>query len=755
MRGTSGAPASRVPSWLVAAALAVVAVAVRALPRQRVFVGEDIVPFGNDAWYHLRRIVYSVVRFPDVLSFDRYINHPEGAKPIWTPVFDWCVALVARPFFVPGEVASIERVAVWVPPLLGAATVVVVLYVGRRHLDAAIGVVAAALLCVLPAHFWYSQLGFIDHHAAVALVSAALLGASMDFVAGGDDAPAERLFRRGTFPSGLFLGGALLVWPGSLLHVALAELGLAVYVLTRREREAALLGVRSFAAAQLVACVLVTPLGAGAHWPQWSEFSPLVLSRFQPWLFGVLAVLGILCAALWARPALGSSRGRRFASAVGVGLLALLLAFVAWPELGQGVVEAWQWLARDEEFQSLVNESQPLLLQQGSFSLGKGLLRLSGLLLVFPLAWLAALAWAWQREDRAPLLLWLGWAAALCAATLAQRRFFNSFSVPFALLMGWGICQAWRRLPGAIPWLAPGLARGAVALAALASLAPTWDSYARDLQNELRPAGGETVPSWLLSRFALVEMARWMGNRTPTTSGWLDAAERPEYGVMAPWDLGHAIEYAARRPTVVDNFGDDVGARNFRLAARYWSSPEPQASEILDRLRARYVVVALAQLVTKEQALESVTAAMALQPAPPSQPRHPDDPPPLERHRLVYESRPWGTEPVDGPPLFRVFEHVKGALIVGQAPPGSPVEARVSLRSGRPRELVHRVRSRADAEGHYTMRVPYSNHGAPRGVRVTDHYQLSCDGGEAVFAVVENAVQRGSEVRVPPCPGGD
>ncbi len=154
MRGTSGALASRVPIWLVAAALAAAAVAVRALPRQRVFVDDDVIPFGNDAWYHLRRIVYSVVHFPEVLSFDRYINHPEGAKPIWTPVFDWGLALLARPFFVPGDITSIERVAVWVPPLLGAATVVVLLFVGRRHLDAATGVVAAALLCVLPAHFW-------------------------------------------------------------------------------------------------------------------------------------------------------------------------------------------------------------------------------------------------------------------------------------------------------------------------------------------------------------------------------------------------------------------------------------------------------------------------------------------------------------------------------------------------------------------------------------------------------------------------
>jgi asparagine N-glycosylation enzyme membrane subunit Stt3 len=82
------------------------AFAVRALPRQRVFAGDDVLFFGNDAFYHLRRIVYSVVRFPDLLDFDLYINYPHGAKPIWPPLFDWAVALVSLPFYRPGELGE-------------------------------------------------------------------------------------------------------------------------------------------------------------------------------------------------------------------------------------------------------------------------------------------------------------------------------------------------------------------------------------------------------------------------------------------------------------------------------------------------------------------------------------------------------------------------------------------------------------------------------------------------------------------------
>jgi asparagine N-glycosylation enzyme membrane subunit Stt3 len=751
MRGTSGASFRVVPSWLVAAGLAALALAVRALPVRRVFVDQDVVPFGNDAWYHLRRIVYSVVRFPAVLDFDRYINHPDGAKPIWTPVFDWSLALLARPFFRPGELTSVERVAVWVPPLLGAATVVVLFRLARRHLDPATALVSALLLCVLPAHFWYSQLGFVDHHAAVALVSAALLAACMDLVAGADEAQPERRFRRGTLRTGLLLGLAILVWPGSLLHVALAQLGLAVYVTTRARREHALLALRSFAASQLVACVLVAPLGSAAQWPQWSEFSPLVLSRFQPWLFGSLALLALLCAALWNVPALGASRGRRLASAAALALAALALLGLAVPELGAGVSEAWRWLARDEAFQAGVNESQPLLLQQGAFSAARALLRLSGFFLLLPLAWPAALVWAWRRQARAPLLFWLGWTLALGAATLAQRRFFNSFSVPFALLVGWCLCEAWRALGRATPGAPRAAARGAVVALALVCLAPTWSTYSGDLVDVLRPAGAtRRVPSQLVSQLAAIEMARWLAQRTPPTRGWLDPQLRPEYGVLAPWELGHLLEYAARRPAVVDNFGDDLGAANFEQAMRYWVSAEPTASRILDALGVRYVVLTLAQVVTATPPPDSVLVALALQPAPePAAPR-PGEAPALQRHRLVYESRLWGSEPAANPPLFRIFEHVTGARIRGRAAPGAPVEVRLALRSGRPRELWYRARARADAAGRFSLRVPYATQGAPRGVRVAGAYTLVCGGVESAVVVPEAAVRDGLEVAAPP-----
>jgi dolichyl-diphosphooligosaccharide--protein glycosyltransferase len=156
-----------------------VALALRLSPWQGVFHSGGIGPQGTDAYYHLRRIQHAIDHFPGFLSFDPFINFPHGAQPIWPPTFDWLVALLLRVLVGPGDPDAMERCAMWVPAVIGAATVVLAYFLGRRFFSQGVGVLSAIFLSLLPAHFWYSQLGFVDHHAAVALLSLCLLWAGM------------------------------------------------------------------------------------------------------------------------------------------------------------------------------------------------------------------------------------------------------------------------------------------------------------------------------------------------------------------------------------------------------------------------------------------------------------------------------------------------------------------------------------------------------------------------------------------------
>ena len=58
-----------VPAGLFAAALLI-----RLLPWTTVYEGPRTIFMGNDAYYHMRRVVYGLHQFPDWLDFDPYLN---------------------------------------------------------------------------------------------------------------------------------------------------------------------------------------------------------------------------------------------------------------------------------------------------------------------------------------------------------------------------------------------------------------------------------------------------------------------------------------------------------------------------------------------------------------------------------------------------------------------------------------------------------------------------------------------------------
>ena len=101
----------------------------------------------------------------------------------------------------------------------------------------------------------------------------------------------------------------------------------------------------------------------------------------------------------------------------------------------------------------------------------------------------------------------------------------------------------------------------------------------------------QRLPSDVWRRHELHRLADWLREATPPTSGFLDPAVAPEYGVMAHWTNGHVLEYVARRPTVVTNFGDDLGEENWLAMARYFGADEAEASAILDELGVRYAIL--------------------------------------------------------------------------------------------------------------------------------------------------------------------
>jgi dolichyl-diphosphooligosaccharide--protein glycosyltransferase len=740
-------------------ALFVLAFAIRALPFQGILVEGRTLFFGYDAYYHMRRILYSIVHFPSSLGVDPYLNHPDGARAIWTPMFDWSIAALLRPFFGHVEPLVLEQIAVWVPPAFGAATVVALYFLALRHFGAGVALLAGVVLSVLSGHFWYSQVGFIDHHAAVALATTFVLGAGMALLAQSSNplAAGGRRWRRAV-ALGVADGVALLLWPGTLLHIGLVEVALLVHLMTRENRPAAVRFAREIGVVHAVAFLLLFPFGAFSTWESWGRFSPVVMSAFQPWYFGAATVFSLGCAFAWPARAAAATRGGRTISAAGIAAAVLVASALVFPGLAGAFGDGWDWIAKRDGFMEHVAESKPLFWGRDGFTWNVALVRLSTFSLLLPVALIAGFTIACRRREQSAVLLFLWWSLGLIAVTVLQKRFFNSASVAVALLFALSFREVYARLPDALRDRPAGrrAAQAALAAAAIFLLLPVLASYQPYIANLVAGWRDENPTPGIDTRrqVAMVQMANWIRAKTPTPSNWLDPTQKPSYGILAPWSLGHVLEYEARRPTVTTNFGDDIGRKNYQLARRYYQSEEGPASEILDRLRVRYVIAQETPNYLGEDPLpgsiffalfhhdgaggDSVTnteqrAAVAA----------------LERHRLIFESPPLARTDPPSRSLFKVFEYVPGARIVGRAPPGSRVSATLRLRTNRQREIRYIGRTIASAAGTYALRVPYANRGGKTGMRIGGAYRVACCGLSGRVEVDEAAVTSGADVSGP------
>jgi asparagine N-glycosylation enzyme membrane subunit Stt3 len=318
----------------------------------------------------------------------------------------------------------------------------------------------------------------------------------------------------------------------------------------------------------------------------------------------------------------------------------------------EGAHDAWRWLGREELFQLQVEESKPLFLTRAGWSGRVAELRLSRFVYLFPFA-LVWMAWeSRKRPHRSAWLLVIGWSLVLALLTLLQRRFFNSFSVVLALVMGWSLVRAHGVLVAGRLGFSPGRAGAALGVALLAAflVAPVFQAYRLPLLNQIEAFGGAgiTAHRHVGRRRVLVAGAAWLRQNTPPTSGFFDAKVEPEYGVLAHWSAGHIIVYVAQRPTVVGNFGDDLGPENFAASLAYFEATEKEASAILDRLRVRYVLV---ETLPPKRDDEYPASAMLRRLSQ-------DTGAELERHRLVYEYPLPKGAPEGSRSRLRIFEHV-------------------------------------------------------------------------------------------------
>jgi dolichyl-diphosphooligosaccharide--protein glycosyltransferase len=585
--------------------------------RDTVLMGQDVRFAVADCWYHVRLVENLVHHFPHPSTFDPYGVFPGGQTVPVAPLFDWLLAAIS--LIVGGgqpTTRTIELVCAYAPAVLGALVVLPVYWLGRLLFNRTAGLLAAGLIAISPGHFLSrSLLGYTDHHIMEALLSAAvvLLLASALSRARGTGITSETGRRRGWAGAaelsamGALAGGVLglylLTWIGGALFVGVLAVWLVLqfvadHVAGRRTPYLAAIALPMFVAASLIVVSWGTDL-SGFRYHRVALVGAAVLAavlvalsevarrcRLPPLLFPlIVATAGVLAA------------------------IALSMRFPLWT---REVLELVGRLATAGD-KSIIPEALPLLKVQGEWSLTRAWGQFTtGFFLAIPA--LVLLVYRAVRQSDAVALLVALWSLVMLTITLGQNRFAYYYAVNVALLSGYvgAILLAWGHGD-------PALSRDIVVPGNRRHALPTQDVTGARWWTRARIAGVSLGVVLLLvypnirpamraaARIAVphpdwVAAMRWLRENTPEPFGDPNAyyaryEEPPEdngfvypdtaYSVMNSWGYGYWIIRMGHRIPVAN-----PGQRGATTAAQFFMARDADAaSEILDSVRARYVVI--------------------------------------------------------------------------------------------------------------------------------------------------------------------
>ncbi len=125
----------------------------------------------DDPLYNLRQVEQILANFPNYGWFDAMTQFPNGTAIYWGPLFPTVIAICC---VITGAATRTEIISVGlvIPPLMAAATVAIMYFVGKTCGNWKTGILASGFTAIITGQFFYRSLyGYMDHHIAEVLFS--------------------------------------------------------------------------------------------------------------------------------------------------------------------------------------------------------------------------------------------------------------------------------------------------------------------------------------------------------------------------------------------------------------------------------------------------------------------------------------------------------------------------------------------------------------------------------------------------------
>ena len=603
------------PDWvfsLIAAAVCfAVALYIRiALPYASIFSAEGIKLTGIDSYFYMRLVDNLVHNFPNIIDFDPYMIYPGGDYINRVPTFfAYILAAAARMLGGPApDQYTIDSIAVYVPPLLGALSTIPLFFIGRALVNKWAGLAAALIMAVMPGELLArSLLGYTDHHAAEVFFTTYFAMFFILAIKNGRQFTYEMLVKR-QFPSmtkhipysfiaGLFMGLYLITWQGALFFI----LVIYVYFILQFISDYFHDFPSDYLSKIAITCFL---------------FSLLIFVAVSRDKLTLLALAGLILMPIALNVIAAVMRAREtrpvwFLAVLGG--LAVLGATAVWliaPGTFKQVTGYISYIFTWRMDQAIVGEMKPLFIQGGTFRTDQAWVEY-GLALYLGVAGLAVIIVNSIREGKPEHVFTSVWGLIMLLAALAMLRFTYYFGVCTALLsgylVGWIISLIIPDKKAEQPEKASKKARrqaarparlsansillvGMVIVAAAIMVTPG----AVNAVNIASHPGHMPTAAWVKSMEWLKQNspeplgkaeAYYSYYKTPGTDKKYDYPSSA-YGVMIWSDYGYWLLRIGHRMPVAN-----PAITRFDEARYYTVQDEKSGNEIMQKLGARYVVI--------------------------------------------------------------------------------------------------------------------------------------------------------------------
>lgn len=544
--------------------IAIVLVYLRASRFSNFFSDGDIFFKDPDTCYHARRIIYVATHHMQMPFYDPLVAHPSGAIPRWSPLYDWLSAL---PSFIitlghPSE-HLIINIAVILSLLFGLGELFflgMLVYKATKNLSLAF---LSAFLAGIPyPQIKYSSMETLDHNSLMLLLFSALLYVS--YLLMSKDAPANSI--KLVLSISVLIASLFWTWTGSYVYIVLLACIHFLYAVIRKKYWLFSLYARCYC----IAGLLTSPL-AYIHYRLGK--APLKFGYIS--LFTVLFLIEIGagfylfgCISVWKSNA--HKKILLIKTSASFVLLILVIGYLLSGISGGARVATGQniWV-------STLAESKPLFyLASGPikiFTFQKAFSFFGYLILIFPIAFLLVAFRVIKIPFSLYLIILLN-SLMFGFLMLFQQKIAAEFSLAYGIMLALFIGWLYTKITNKFSII---LALIFVLLIAI-SFTPLKENLI------------ESNPEFNAYYYGF----KWLKEELNLKDTEINTGHAQELGAMAPWDLGHHLEFYDI-PSVADNFGMSVEpfAGFYDMARFFLSENEDDAVSILKKYKCQYIVV--------------------------------------------------------------------------------------------------------------------------------------------------------------------